>query len=129
MPCPTNAAVRGTACRAPTDAAVQGTACRAPTGTERRFGQPIAGSLPTIVGAFKSAVTKRINELRASPGAKVWQRGYYEHIIRSDRALDRIRAYIAANPARWALDPENLVRQGEDDFDRWLASFGNRALE
>jgi len=48
----------------------RGTACRAP-GTERRFGDPIAGSLPTIVGAFKSAVTKRINRIRNTPAARV----------------------------------------------------------
>jgi len=77
---------------------------------------------PTIVRSFKSAVTKRINELRGSPGAGVWQRGYWEHIIRSDRALKRIRGYIAANPARWDLDRENPCRRGEDEFDLWLDS-------
>jgi putative transposase len=38
---------------------------------------------------------------------RVWQRNYYEHIIRSEPELDRIRAYIASNPLRWALDMEN----------------------
>ena len=41
------------------------------------------------------------------PGVPVWQRNYYEHIIRSEVSLDRIRRYIVDNPARWALDPEN----------------------
>lgn len=41
------------------------------------------------------------------PG-KLWQRNYYERIIRNERELDAIRAYIAANPARWADDPENI---------------------
>lgn len=66
-------------------------------------------SLPTIIGAFKSAVTKRINRLRNTPGVPVWQRNYFGkstatavllHIIRNERDLERIRAYIAANPAR-----------------------------
>src|ERR1700676_734974 len=39
-----------------------------------------------------------------------WQRGYYEHVVRNEKALDRIRAYIANNPARWADDPENISR-------------------
>jgi hypothetical protein len=41
-----------------------------------RFGQPVAGSIPTIIRSFKSAVTKRINEWRQTPGAKLWQRNY-----------------------------------------------------
>jgi REP element-mobilizing transposase RayT len=84
------------------DGVGRGTARRAPT-TEQ-FGRPVSGSLPTIVRAFKSGATKRINEHRATPGATVWQRNYYEHIIRNDADLDRLREYIATNPARWELD-------------------------
>jgi len=100
----------------------RGTARRAPTA----FGKPTAGSLPTIVGAFKSAVTKRINELHCSPGGIVWQRGYYEHIIRDEKSLDRTRENIIYNPLSWSLDRENPDRQGEDQFDQWLASFKSR---
>ena len=53
--------------------------------------------------------TKRINELRGTPGATVWQRNYYEHIIRDEEELNRVRQYIADNPARWQQDPENPV--------------------
>ena len=53
----------------------------------------------------------------------LWQRSFYEHVIRDDKSLNRIREYIVNNPQRWELDRENLRRQGEDDFDRWLASF------
>ena len=85
---------------------------RAPTMRRRapkveQFGKPVPGSIPTIVHAFKSAVTRRINALRGTPGARVWQRNYYEHIIRNDRALNAIRRYIAENPARWHLDRYN----------------------
>jgi len=59
----------------------RGTARRAPT--REQFGKLVAGSLPTIIRAFKSAVTRRVNAMRHTPGAKVWQRNYYEHIIRS----------------------------------------------
>jgi REP element-mobilizing transposase RayT len=83
----------------------RGTARRAPTA--ERFGQPVTGSLPTIVRAFKSAVTKRINESRRTPGAKLWQRNYWEHIVRNDHELHRIREYIADNPREWDMDREN----------------------
>ena len=68
--------------------------------TTERFGRPVAGSIPTIVRSFKSAVTKRINECRGTPGAPVWQRNYWERVIRDDFALTRIHRYIIANPAR-----------------------------
>lgn len=68
---------------------------------------PKPASIGAIVGSFKSAVTRRINELRQTPAAPVWQRNYYEHIIRDDASLERIRAYIRNNPLQWALDREN----------------------
>lgn len=70
----------------------------------REFGKPIAGSLPTIVGSFKSAATKHINQIRGAKGSPVWQRNYYEHIIRDDAALANIRRYIRNNPAVWHED-------------------------
>jgi putative transposase len=79
----------------------RGTARRAPT---EQFGKPIAHSIPTIIRAFKSASTKRINEIRSTPGAPVWQRNYYEHVIRIDQELNAIRQYILANPANWTSD-------------------------
>lgn len=86
---------------------------RAPTGHAlERFGQPVPGSIPTIIRAFKSVTTRRINILRGTPGAVVWQRNYYEHIIRTERALDAIRAYIQMNPQRWEQDSLNPRRGG-----------------
>ncbi len=76
---------------------------------------PRSGSLGAMIAGFKSATTKRINTMRGTPGASVWQRNYYEHVIRNESALDRIRQYIAENPARWSEDPENpAVRDGQD---------------
>jgi hypothetical protein len=72
-----------------------------------RFGKPIAGSIPTIVRAFKSAVTKRINELRTTPGLPIWQRNYYEHIIRNEKEFQEIESYILNNPLNWLKDEEN----------------------
>ena len=82
-----------------------------PPQTER-FGRPVAGSIPTIIRSFKSAVTKQINEQRATPGMPVWQRNYYEHIIRNEASLARIRDYIVNNPMQWALDRENPENVG-----------------
>ncbi len=66
-------------------------------------------SLGAFVQGFKSAVTREINNLRHTPGTPVWQRNYYEHIIRDDRELDRIRVYIQENPAKWQEDENNPV--------------------
>ena len=59
---------------------------------------------------FKAAVTKRLNEIRGTPGAPVWQRNYYDHIIRGADDLLRVRRYVEENPARWAEDENNPAR-------------------
>jgi len=63
--------------------------------------------LSKTIGRFKMTSAKRINLCRKSPGIPVWQRGFYEHIIRNDADLHRIREYITNNPLKWALDEEN----------------------
>jgi putative transposase len=70
------------------------------------FGRPVRGSLPRIIRSLKSAVTKRINELRGRQAGSVWQRGYYEHVIRDDCELQEHRQYILENPCRWSLQRE-----------------------
>ena len=62
--------------------------------------------LGRLVGAFKTVSSKSINALRGSPGVQVWQRNYYEHIIRNDDDMTSIRQYIIDNPAGWEKDPE-----------------------
>ena len=58
---------------------------------------------------YSQSRTRGVNE-RAGKQGVLWQRGYYEHVIPNEKALDRIRAYITNNPARWADDPENVSR-------------------
>lgn len=70
-----------------------------------RQASPLLGQ---VVGAFKSGSAREINRLRRTPGARVWQRGYYEHVIRDESDLERACEYIANNPARWFEDPENV---------------------
>ncbi|HXD33251.1 MAG TPA: transposase [Pyrinomonadaceae bacterium] len=53
------------------------------------------------------------------PG-KLWQRNYFEHVVRRQESLTRVREYIRDNPARWHLDRENRDRTGDDEFDLWL---------
>jgi putative transposase len=61
-------------------------------------------SLSELVRQFKYTTTKQINALRNSPGTKVWQRNYYENIIRTDRAHQIIKNYIQQNPVHWQID-------------------------
>ena len=110
----------------------KGTARRAPThhpddfprfddGTAmlRSFGDPASGSLPAVVRGFKSAVTRRVNKMRNTPGARLWQRNYYERVIRDAEEFDFTRAYILENPARWAFDRNNPGMEGEPDELPW----------
>jgi putative transposase len=60
-----------------------------------------------IVGNFKSVSARRINRLRQTPGAPVWQRNYHERVIRNERELHAVRQYVQNNPAHWAEDREN----------------------
>ena len=63
-----------------------------------------SGSINAILQNYKSIVARKINAQRGTPGAPVWQRNYYEHIIRDETSYLRIAEYIRNNPARWELD-------------------------
>ena len=65
--------------------------------------------LSEIIRGFKSMSARRIN-MRTGSNRPLWQRGYYEHVIRDDADLARIREYIDNNPIAWANDPENPQR-------------------
>ena len=66
--------------------------------------------LGRLVGAFKTVMTKQFNLAHGTKGRPIWQRNYYERIIRDENELARIRKYILDNPARWSLDRENPLR-------------------
>ena len=75
-------------------------------------------SLPEVVHRFKTLTTKRyadgVKRLGWPPFPKnLWQRNYYEHIIRDEDDLTRIREYIVNNPLQWALDRENPANAGQ----------------
>jgi len=81
----------------------RGTIYRAPT--QEQFQKPVAGSIPTIIRTFKSAVTRNIARQHNATG--IWQRNYYEHVIRDDKDLQDKTDYINANPPLWDRDDEN----------------------
>jgi putative transposase len=61
-------------------------------------------SLSSLMAGFKSITTKKINILCDTPATPLWQRNYYEHIIRDRDAMDKIRQYIINNPVSWKID-------------------------
>jgi putative transposase len=68
---------------------------------------PIHYGLSEIVRAFKTFSARRINEMRGTRGVSVWQRNYFEHVVRNEAELLRIREYVVNNPLQWELDLEN----------------------
>ncbi|MBI1806765.1 MAG: transposase [Ignavibacteria bacterium] len=75
--------------------------------------------LSKIVGRFKMNSGKRINEARQIPGNPVWQRNYYEHIIRTEKELSRIQDYVINNPVQWEYDRNNLDGGSGNSDEPW----------
>jgi len=69
-----------------------------------RANGPPSGSLGAMIGQFKSRATRRIWALPGVGQPPVWQRNYYEHIIRNEMEWERIQKYIVENPAMWLKD-------------------------
>ena len=77
-------------------------------------------SLNSTVGALKSAVTKRVNLLRGTPGAPFWQLGFHDHVVRDVQEFEDITSYIAFNPLNRHLDRHNPDFQAvESDVREW----------
>ena len=93
-----------------TDTAQEGAIHRAPT-------------LGEIVRAYKAASTRLIRQTANADFA--WQRNYYEHIVRSDESLNRIRQYILENPSRWATDRENPDTSTPEPENAWREKRGH----
>lgn len=69
-----------------------------------QFGKPISGSISTIIRSFKSEVTRRVNKIQKTPGNKLWQNNYYEHVFRNDEEYEAIYEYMFTNPQNWEED-------------------------
>lgn len=80
---------------------------------------PYSPKLGDVVGTFKSISAICVNRLLSRVGQPLWQRNYYEHIIRDEDKLNLIRQYILENPLRWEMDRENpaaktkMIKKGE----------------
>ena len=84
-------------------------------------------TIPKIVGYFRMNTAKQINEIRQTQGNPVWQRNYWEHVIRNDRELRAIHQYIINNPVNWSRDKlnkehdntmrEESVQYGDDTWE------------
>ncbi len=83
-------------------------------GAVESFGKPTPNSIPTIIRSFKSAASKRVRESGMSANESIWQKGFYEHVIRNTQEYVDITNYILLNPARWADDEDNLGRSGAE---------------
>ena len=92
--------LRGAASSAPADRALGG-------GAANRGAASSAPTLGQVVRAFKSASAIEANQVLNRSGQPFWQRNYYEHVIRNDHDLNRIREYIRDNPLKWSDDPDN----------------------
>jgi REP element-mobilizing transposase RayT len=84
---------------------------RIDTTIPRHQGAPTLGD---IVRIFKSKSTINVNRLLVRTGQRLWQRNYYEHIIRNEDELNHIREYVINNPAQWSVDSENPDREEKD---------------
>ncbi len=89
---------------------------------------PAAGlgraALPTIVQWFKTMTTNEYMRGIKMSGwipftGRLWQRNYYEHVVRNEKSLNRIREYIVTNPARWDFDRENPTATTPEAEDAW----------
>jgi REP-associated tyrosine transposase len=72
----------------------------------REFGASVAGSIPTIVATFKAAVSRKRTRRMGRAQPTLWQRGYYEHVIRDEQDFANACAYIRSNPARRAFEQQ-----------------------
>ncbi len=87
-------------------------------GTARSYGKPVAGSLSVLINAYKTAVTKRASQADISGEGALWQRNFYDRIVRDEQELAYVKEYIRMNPYRWQEDqlhPDAPPNQ----FNRW----------
>jgi hypothetical protein len=104
---------------------------QAQIGYERGPHQREARSISTFMGGMKGQLTARINTLQGSPGLPVLQRGFHDHIIRSEESLFRIWEYIDNNPRQWELDGLHpKARSGATDkLDSLIAADANVPMQ
>lgn len=76
--------------------------------TEVSAGASPRPTLMDVVGAYKSLTTRAVNNLRNSPGKKLFQPSFYETVLRNEKAYQACWAYIDTNPDKWAQNPDDI---------------------
>jgi putative transposase len=99
-------------------------ACRDETGQPQGVAPTTPLSVPDVIHRYKTLTTRRyidgVKQMGWPPfAARLWQRNYYEHIIRDEKSLLRVQEYIATNPMRWAIDPENPFATRSESKEIW----------
>ncbi|AFZ27114.1 transposase [Cylindrospermum stagnale PCC 7417] len=84
--------------------------------------------LPKVIGYFKMNAAKAINQKISASGTSLWQGNYYEHIVRNESELERIRQYIVNNPLKWALDCDNPDGKPDQEELLFWRDFGRKDL-
>jgi REP element-mobilizing transposase RayT len=79
--------------------------------TPEAFQKPVKASIPTIVRAFKAAVTRQAGKELGRAGQEIWQRNYFERVIRDGKEFADASRYIGENPMKWEWDHENPWRK------------------
>lgn len=90
--------------------------------TPERFQKPVRGSIPTIVRTFKAAVTRAAQKSLGWKG-EIWQRNYFERVLRDGKEYADASRYILENPMRWKWDKENAKREAnpkDEKAPQWL---------
>jgi len=85
--------------------------------TPEQFQKPVKGSIPTIVRTFKAEVTRAARKEIGFRGGPIWQRNYFERVLRDGREYRDASRYILENPKRWSVERET-VQDGEDLWER-----------
>ena len=85
-------------------------------GRDRPLRTETIKSLSQLIGAFKTATSKKVHQLGMASFA--WQRSFYDRVIRNDEERNRIREYIQTNPLRWEVDIENEIHTATASHDR-----------
>jgi putative transposase len=86
-------------------------------------------TLGQVMGFFKYESTRGVNDNWGAPGRRLWQRSYFDHVIRNEQALEAIRQYIETNPLRWEADAENPDGNGVDDVRVWVRQWERPAKQ
>nr|HEV7953398.1 transposase [Candidatus Acidoferrales bacterium] len=84
-------------------------------------------SVSAIIRAFKTFSASKMNSQRGTKGQPVWQRNYFERVVRDGKELQKVQAYIGENPARWEFDHENPEALKPERFELWDGNDGTIA--